>query len=88
MRLEFRGSFAKDLVKIKSKNVRKKVRETIEVVEKIQNPQTIPNLKKLRGGRNYYRIKIGEYRVGLIIKDDLVIFVRCLDRKEIYRFFP
>jgi len=57
-------------------------------VEKAQSPQTILNLKKLRGGRDYYRIKIGDYRIGLIIKNDLVIFVRCLDRKEIYRFFP
>ena len=76
-------SFAKDLVKIKSKATRKRVKEAIEGVEKSQTPQNIPNLKKLRGGHNYYRIK-----VGLTIKDDLVVFIRCLDRKEIYRFFP
>jgi len=88
VRVEFRGSFAKDLIKIKRGAVRKQVKEVIETVEKAQSPQTILNLKKLRGGRDYYRIKIGDYRIGLIIKNDLVIFVRCLDRKEIYRFFP
>ena len=47
MRVEFRDSFAKDLIKIKSKAVRKRVKEAIEAVEKSQSPHNIPNLKKL-----------------------------------------
>jgi mRNA-degrading endonuclease RelE of RelBE toxin-antitoxin system len=31
---------------------------------------------------------VGNYRLGLIIEAETVIFVRVLHRKEIYRYFP
>jgi mRNA interferase RelE/StbE len=48
----------------------------------------VAGLKKLKGGGNYYRVRVGEYRVGLVIEGDSVTFMRFLDRKEIYRYFP
>lgn len=48
----------------------------------------IPNLKKLSGYKNAYRIRIGEYRIGLYLEGDVLVFARILPRKEIYRFFP
>ena len=88
MKTQFRASFAKDLRNIKNRDSLKRIKETIEQVEKAQSAQDMPNLKKLKGGSNYYRIRVGEYRVGLIIESDMVTFVRCLHRKEIYRYFP
>ncbi|HEY4721787.1 MAG TPA: type II toxin-antitoxin system RelE/ParE family toxin [Anaerolineae bacterium] len=46
------------------------------------------NIKKLQGGTNYYRIRVGDYRVGLVVESDTVTFVRFLHRKDIYRYFP
>ncbi|MEM7594816.1 MAG: hypothetical protein AAF383_25510 [Cyanobacteria bacterium P01_A01_bin.83] len=59
-------------------------------MESVDNLSQIPNLKKLKGQKNkvYYRSRIGNYHVGLIIKQNIVIFVRFLNRKEIYRYFP
>lgn len=88
MKVEFKASFSKDLTKIKNKIVLKRIKEAIEGVEKIKDFQSIPNLKKLRGDHTYYRIKVGEYRIGLSIESDLLIFIRCLDRKDVYRYFP
>ena len=88
MNVLFRLSFTKDLSKIKNKNLVARIKETIEHVEKSQNLQNIANLKKLKGGSNYYRIRVGEYRIGLTIENDTATFVRCLNRKEIYRYFP
>lgn len=48
----------------------------------------IPNLSKIKKSDNAYRIRIGDYRIGIIIKGDTLVFVRCLHRKEIYRYFP
>jgi mRNA interferase RelE/StbE len=86
--VQFRASFFKDLRSIKDKNLLDRIRETIEYIEKAQKLPDIANLKKLKGGSIYYRIRVGEYRVGLTIGDDTVTFVRCLNRKEIYRYFP
>jgi mRNA interferase RelE/StbE len=60
----------------------------VEYIEKAQKLPDIANLKKLKGGRIYYRIRVGEYRIGLTIENNTVAFVRCLNRKEIYRYFP
>lgn len=88
MNVQFRASFSKDLRNIKNKNLLDRIRETIEHIERTQNLQDIANLKKLKGGSNYYRVRVGEYRIGLTIENDTVTFVRCLNRKEIYRYFP
>ena len=88
MKVEFRASFVKDLRHIKNKELLSRIKQTIELVEKAQSQQDIASLKRLKGGNNYYRIRVGEYRLGLIIEGDTATLVRCLNRKEIYRFFP
>ena len=88
MNVQFRDSFSKDLRNIKNKDLLDRIREAIEHIENTQNPHDITNLKKLKGGSNYYRIRVGEFRIGLTIENDTVAFVRCLNRKEIYRYFP
>lgn len=88
MNVQFKASFAKDLRNIKNKDLLNRIREAIEQLEKAQTIQSITNIKKLRGGGNYYRLRVGEHRIGLSLEGDTVTFVRCLDRKEIYRYFP
>ena len=50
--------------------------------------QQIPNLKRLETTGKYYRIRLGDYRIGFVFERGTVTFVRCLNRKEIYRYFP
>ena len=88
MKVTFRESFLRDVRAIKEKSVQRRIREVIEHVEQISGPTDIPNLKKLKGHGTYYRIRIGEHRVGLKIEADTVIFVRILNRKDIYKYFP
>ena len=47
--------------------------------------QQIPNLKRLESSGKYYRIRLGEYRLGFVFENGAVTFVRFLHRKEIYR---
>lgn len=42
----------------------------------------------MEGYTHYYRIKQGDYRIGIKIETDTVVFMRVLHRKEIYREFP
>jgi len=86
--VEFRASFVKDLRHIKNKELLNRIKQTIELVEKAKSRQEIASLKRLKGVNNYYRIRVGEYRLGLILEGNTATFVRCLNRKEIYRFFP
>ncbi len=48
----------------------------------------IRNVKKLKGFRSAYRVRVGDYRIGVFVDGNYVDFVRVLHRREIYRFFP
>jgi mRNA interferase RelE/StbE len=88
MRADFRKSFARDLRRRKDdSNFLICVKETIKVIELAESISEIANLKKLKGESGYYRIRIGSYRIGIRMEADLVIFIRALHRKEIYRNF-
>jgi mRNA interferase RelE/StbE len=86
--VSFRSSFAKDLNRISDKSLLRRVREAIDAVEHAQSVNDLPNLKKLKSSKNYYRLRIGDYRIGLALEDDVLVFVRFLNRKEVYRYFP
>lgn len=88
MKVAFRESFLRDLRAIKDQSVLRRIRECIENVEQVNKPSDISNLKKLRGQGQYYRIRIGDYRVGLKVEAETVTFVKVLNRKDIYRYFP
>ena len=88
MKVEFRDSFAKDLKSVKDKGLLKCVKDAIESVEKANSLSEIQNLKKLKGGGNFYRLRVGDFRIGISFKNDVVIFVRFIDRKDIYKHFP
>jgi mRNA interferase RelE/StbE len=85
---EFTPSFFRDLRKLADDDVRQQVRGAILSVEAAPDIRFVPNLKKLSGGGPYYRIRIGEFRIGLRIDADTVTFVRVLPRREIYRYVP
>lgn len=88
MRVDFRKSFTRDLKKIKNNDLLLQVREAIVEIETAPNLNMISNLKKLKGEGEYFRIKIGNYRIGLKLESDTFIFIRFLHRKDIYRYFP
>ncbi|MBP7463649.1 MAG: type II toxin-antitoxin system RelE/ParE family toxin [Bacteroidales bacterium] len=39
-------------------------------------------------GKNYFRIRTGDYRIGIYLDTDTVEFVRVLSRDKIYKVFP
>ena len=88
MKTVFRKSFARDLKKVKDRRLLDRVKEAIKRVEQAEQLGAVPAVKKLSGPGDFYRIRIGDYRIGLALEDDEVEFVRILHRREIYRYFP
>jgi len=84
----FRRSFAKDLKKIRRKALRQEVQAVIEQIEQSTTLHDLPNVKHLTSEGPYYRIRIGDYRLGLLVEDDTVTIVRFLHRRDVYRYFP
>lgn len=88
MNVSFQKSFGKDLRKIKDKSLLDRVKNAVEAVEIAENLDQIRNIKKMKVEGEYYRIRVGDYRIGFKLEQDSLVFIRCLHRKEIYRFFP
>ena len=88
MIVTFRKSFEKDLNKLRDVDLLQKIKAIIEEAEAAVNFVDINNLKKLKADGNYYRIRVGNYRIGLILDKTEIVFVRVLHRKEMYRYFP
>lgn len=88
MNVKYEASFEKDLRNIQNKNLLQKIKVAIDDVKKAADVRQIANLRKLRGYETFYRIKIGDYRIGVEIIKDEIIFTRFLHRREVYRFFP
>ncbi|MBD2595791.1 type II toxin-antitoxin system RelE/ParE family toxin [Nostoc spongiaeforme FACHB-130] len=86
--LSLESSSEKDLSKIRDETLLQKIQTVIEEVENAESLLDVNNVKKLKADGDYYRIRIGDYRIGLTISDGIIVFVRALQRKDIYRYFP
>ena len=71
-----------------------KIQERIEPIVfrqlKSENPFNLGYLEKMKGYPNKYKIRVGDYRIGITIekKSKTLICQRIAHRKEIYRIFP
>ena len=89
MKTEYLPSFVKDLKKLKKMPIYKQIKSlSFETIPNCTDTSQIVNLKKLKKSQNAYRIRVGDYRIGIFIKKETVIFLRVLHRKEAYRYFP
>jgi mRNA interferase RelE/StbE len=48
----------------------------------------IEQIKKLKGHKSAYRIKISSYRLCFYYENETVIVSRFLPRKDVYKIFP
>jgi len=87
LRTVFKESFLRDLRVVKNRDLLARIKQVIQEIESAQTSQDLPNLKKLKGERNY-RIRVGDYRIGLKLEGDLATVIRILNRKDIYKYFP
>ncbi|HWK56529.1 MAG TPA: type II toxin-antitoxin system RelE/ParE family toxin [Parapedobacter sp.] len=89
MNLKFDKSFLKSIEKIKDASLKQKIENVIGEVESAKDLNDVKQLKKLKGYKSYYRIKMGDYRVGIELEQPgVVTFIVMAHRKEIYRRFP
>jgi mRNA interferase RelE/StbE len=88
MKVEFLSKFSKDIDKISTKSTKKRVIQLIQQLEQTSDLNEIRSIKKLVGFSNAYRIRLGDFRVGLFLDNDVVTLARILHRKDIYKLFP
>jgi mRNA interferase RelE/StbE len=88
MIVEFEKSFEKAYNKVQDKILARHILAIIEDVSNANALENIKEIKKLKGYRNFYRIKSGNYRIGISINKKTVTFITFDHRKDIYKKFP
>ena len=88
MNFEFEKAFVKDFRKLKNKELANAISEAIKQVSQASAISEVANLKKLSGYKSAFRIRIGDYRIGIISENNSVTFVAFAHRKDIYKRFP
>ena len=88
MQVKYRESFEKDLNDISSHVVLDAVFDAIENVKRVKKPPDITGIKKMKGNKYAFRIRIGRFRIGIYNTGGSVEFCRVLSRDKIYLYFP
>ncbi|HLG35713.1 MAG TPA: type II toxin-antitoxin system RelE/ParE family toxin [Bacteroidia bacterium] len=88
MNIEFTGKFEKQIDQIRDKKLKSEIANIVRAVIAAQTLARVPNLKKLKGYKTAYRIRTGNYRIGIIIQNNVILFAAFADRKDIYKIFP
>jgi mRNA interferase RelE/StbE len=76
--VKYEAKFQKDLRNITDHSLLKKLKSIIEECKDANHIYMINNLKKLKGYETFYRIRISEYRIGIEIVENTIIFTRIL----------
>lgn len=88
-KVEYTKRFLKELASLPQD-----LKSSIELIvfEELEtdNPFELGYLKKMKGYKDKYKIRMGDYRVGLTLdkKNQTIICQRVAHRREIYKIFP
>ncbi len=88
MEIRVNKTFLKELAQIPAGQKKKIEQFVFNDAQELGRLEDIPNLRKLKGYKYFYRIRFGDYRAGVRIENNILIFERLLHRKDIYKFFP
>jgi mRNA interferase RelE/StbE len=89
MNISFDKSFYKSLDKLHDKSIAKSLEEILISLQKAKSLSDVRNIKKLRGFKNFYRIRIGDYRLGFELeKAQSIRMIVLAHRKDVYKKFP
>jgi len=82
-------SFVRDLKALKKSPIYPKLKKlAFQDVPSYEAITQIAELKKLRGEDDAYRIRVGDYRIGVFVQNETITFARVKHSREIYRVFP
>ena len=87
MRFQDTKEFRKSLTRLPNA-VQIQAIQAIENIEAATTFSDIPHFKALKGYRNYYRIRIGSYRIGLYWDSEMFLIESVGTRGDFYKTYP
>ena len=88
MKARYRKSFERDVRKVGDRAVLARLAAALRAIEEAGSLMDVTGVRPLSGVPGLYRLRIGDYRLGIAVEGEVVEIVRFLHRREIYRYFP
>ena len=88
MKVEFTKKFENQVERLHDEKLKLEIADAVRSVMAANSLYDIPKLKKLSGFKTAFRIRTGNYRIGILYQNSIVYFVAFAHRKDIYRQFP
>ena len=89
MQTKLTHGFLKDLNTL-PKPIKKRILEIVSDCENTESVNDIQNRKALyaKQNRDFFRIRVGDYRVGVQVLDNVLVFEKIRPRGDFYKVYP
>ena len=86
--IRYSVQFNRELRRVRTPGLSRRVERVIEELKSASNITEVRNVRKMAGSERHYRIRIGDYRMGMEIDGNVAILLRFGRRGQVYRDFP
>lgn len=80
--------FSRDVRRLGPGQIRHRLDRTIQELIDSADISAVSGVRRLRAEGQHYRIRVGDYRLGITMDGETAVLRRFLPRGEIYRYFP
>ncbi len=88
MNIEYKKKFLKELSKLPTEYGQTIEEFVFDTFPTYTSLSEIGKVEKMTGYKNYFKIRFGDYRVGIKKENDTIIIETVKHRREIYKYFP
>ena len=88
MNVEPTRLFRRDVRQLGSAQVRRQLDQVIRELTEAANIEEVSGVSRMTARGRHFRIRIGNYRLVMLLEGDALILERILHRREVYGRFP
>ena len=88
MEVSYSKKFLKQLAGIPSETRVKIEGFVFNELVSVSSISSLGKVEKMQGYDGFYKVRFGNYRLGLVIENDVITVKTVMHRREIYKFFP
>ena len=89
MKVAFSKKYERQFDKLAKANDRKRIAAAVQSIIDTKRLEDLPSIKKLKGFTHAYRVRSGQFRIGIIKQPDGTVLIAAFDlRKDFYDVFP
>ncbi|MEO0058752.1 MAG: hypothetical protein RLZZ312_399 [Bacteroidota bacterium] len=88
MEVVIMNSYLRSIKKTRNVDLLSELKATADIIVEAKNLTEILDVKKMSRADGFYRIKIGQFRLGIFVDNSTLQLIVFANRKDIYKKFP